>query len=324
MPCRSIETSVLFRQSEAEGTLQAGGKLMHWDSYRIAKTVEEALDSLEYYQGKAQVIAGGTDLVLQLAERQAHPGLTLLDISSIPNIRGVEITNDGEWVLVGAATTMAELAESPIISTHARALALAAASMGAPQIRNVATIGGNVVNAQPAADGTIPLLALGAEARVVSTGAEKWIAVNNLFLDVGKSSVNHTKEIVTHFRFKPTGVRGASSTQRLARRNAFTLPTLLVAARIELDTQGESFANVRVAAGPVARIPGLATDTADTLLGAPVTYEAIDRAAAQAKLAAHPRDSLRAGAEYRKEMVHVLVRRALLECVSLLKVSANG
>ena len=297
---------------------------MHWDSYKMARTVEEALDALEHYQGKARVIAGGTDLVLQLAERRSQQGLTLLDISSIPSIRGIELTEDGKWVLIGAATTMAELAESRIISQHARALALSASSMGAPQIRNVATIGGNVVNGQPAADGTIPLVALGAEARVVSSEAEKWIAVAELFLDVGRSSVNPAREMITHFRFQTAGERSASSVQRLAKRKAFTLPILLVATKVELDAEKKSFAKVRVAAGPVATTPWLAHDAADSLSGAPVSYDAIDRAAAQAKLAAHPRDSLRAGAEYRKEMVQVLVRRALIECVKSLGVSVDG
>lgn len=296
---------------------------MRWNSYRLVQSVEETLKLLEHCNGKARVIAGGTDLVLQLAENNLEAGLTLLDISSIPNIKGIELTGE-EWITIGAATTMAELAESPPINTHAAALARGAASMGAPQIRNVATIGGNVVSAQPAADGTIPLIALGAEARVVSTSGEKWVAVHDLFLDVGRSLINPAKEIVTHFRLRPQIYRAASSLQRLARRKAFTLPTLLVAACVELDPEKASFAKVRIAAGPVAKTPFLARDAGDALGGSPVSYEAVDRAASLAKLAARPRDSIRAGAEYRKEMVQVLVRRALLECTSALGVSLDG
>jgi carbon-monoxide dehydrogenase medium subunit len=196
--------------------------------------------------------------------------------------------------------------------------------MGAPQIRNVATIGGNVVNAQPAADGTVPLIALGAEARVVSTKEKRWIAVDDLFLDVGRSSLDSTKEIITHFRFRPTGPLSASSLQRLAKRKAFTLPTLVVAAKVELDEEKRFFREVRVVAGPVARTPWLAQDASESLAGAPATYEAINRAASLARLAAQPRDSLRGGAEYKKEMVYVLVRRALLGCLGLLGVCLDG
>jgi len=297
--------------------------VVHWEKYKVMKSVEETIDCLERFQGKARVIAGGTDLVVQLLEKGPENGLTLLDISSISDIRGVEIAEEGKWILVGPATTMAELAKSEIMANHGRALASGASWMGAPQIRNVATIGGNVVNAQPAADGTIPLLALGAEAKIVSAQEEKWIALEELFLDIGKSVVNPTKEIVTQFRFQPTGESGSSSLQRLAKRRAFTLPTLLVAARVELDKEKRFFEQVRIAVGPVVRTPWRARDAEDSFSGAPVTYVIIEKAAAQAKLGAHPRDSLRGGAEYRKEMVEVLVKRALMECLNSLGVSIH-
>ena len=296
---------------------------MYWEKYKVMKSVEETLDCLKLSKGKARVIAGGTDLVVQLLEKESENGLTLLDISSIPEIRGIEIAEATQWVSVGAATTMAELAKSKIITNHGRALALGASWMGAPQIRNVATIGGNVVNAQPAADGTIPLLALGAEAKIVSVQEEKWVALEELFLDIGQSIVNPTKEIVTQFRFQPTGEESSSSFQRLAKRRAFTLPTLLVAARVELDNKKQCFKHIRIAAGPVARTPWRARNAENGLLGASVTHEAIAKAAAQAKQGAYPRDGLRGGAEYRKDMVEVLVKRALVECLDFLGVSIH-
>jgi len=294
---------------------------MRWEAYKVARSLEEVFDCLEQFRGKARVIAGGTDLVVQLLERDPGNGMVLLDISSISDMRGVKIVDGGKKIVVGAATTMAELAQSEIIGKYGRALALGASYMGAPQIRNVATIGGNVVNAQPAADGTIPLLALGAEARVVSAKAEKWVALEELFLDVGKSSVNPSEQIITHFRFKPTAETGSTSLQRLARRKAFTLPTLLVAVSIQLDKGKQFFEEVRIAVGPVARTPWLAREAMDSLQASRVSNEAVEKAGAGAKLAAHPRDSLRGGAEYRKEMVEVLTKRAILECLNLLGVN---
>ena len=282
------------------------------------ESIKETLDCLERLSGNARVVAGGTDFVVQLLEKEPENGLTLLDISSIPNIRGIEIVEGGKWVQVGAATTMAELAESTTITDNGRTLASGASCMGAPQIRNVATLGGNVVNAQPAADGTIPLLALGAEARIASIQGERWKSLEELFLDIGQSSVNPTREMITQFRFQPTGVRGSSSLQRLAKRNAFTLPTLLVAVRVELDEEKRRFEQVRIAAGPVARTPWRAKDAEDSLSGTPITRTAIEKGAVLAKLAAHPRDSLRGGAEYRRDMVEVLVKRALMECLNRL------
>lgn len=291
---------------------------MYWENYKVMKSIRETIEFLEYSEGKARLIAGGTDLIVQLLEKESENELTLLDISSISEIRGIDIVEDGKWILVGAATTMSELARSRIINDYGRALALGASWMGSPQIRNVATIGGNVVSAQPAADATIPLLALGAEAKIVSAHGEKWTALENLFFDVGQSIVNPYKEMITHFRFQPTGERGSSSLQRLAKRKAFTLPTLLVAVRVELDEEKLFFKRVHIAAGPVAKTPWCAKDAENSLSGVRVTHAGIEKAAAQAKFAAHPRDSLRGGAVYRRDMVEVLVKRGLMECLNLL------
>jgi carbon-monoxide dehydrogenase medium subunit len=213
---------------------------------------------------------------------------------------------------------MAELAKSRVVRDNGRALFIGASSMAAPQIRCVATIGGNVANAQPAADATIPLLALGGEARIVSATDEKWVALEELFIDVGQSVVNPSKELITHFRFQPTERKSSSSLQRLAKRKTFTLPTLLVAARVELDEDRKCFETVRIAAGPVARTPWRAKGAEHSLSGEAVSREAIENAAAIAKSAARPRDSIRGGAEYRKDMVEVLVKRALGDCLSQL------
>jgi len=292
---------------------------LRWETYRVTKSIAEVFECTDHFQGKAKVIAGGTDLVVQLLERGQTAGLALLDISAIPEMRGIEIGDDRKWITVGAATTMTELAQSEIIARYGRALGMGASCMGSPQIRNMATIGGNVMSAQPAGDGSIPLIALGAEARVVSPKGEKWLAVEKLFVDVGKSSVP-SEQIVTHFRFKPHAETATSSIQRLAKRRAFTLPTLLVAAAVRLDEEKRSFEDVRIAIGPVARTPWLAREAADGLRGSPVSHEAIQKASVEARLGASPRDSIRGGADYRKAMVEVLVRRTVTECVELLGV----
>ncbi len=289
---------------------------MYWEAYKVAKSVPEVFAYLQQFDGRARVIAGGTDLIVQLQEAEPEPGLVLIDISSIADIRGIELAEAGKWVVVGAATTMTELEQSALITKYGRALGLGSACVGSPQIRNVATIGGNVVNAYPAADGAIPLLALGAEARIVSISEDKWIPLEELFVDVGKSSVNSRAQLLTHFRFPPTPLTGASSLERLAKRRAFTLPTLVVAACLELDRSKRFFEHARLAAGPVAKTPWLATAAMERLRGSPVTREAIETASACAMDGAHPRNSLRGGMEYRKDMVGVLVKRAIHSCLN--------
>jgi len=277
------------------------------------KSIDETIDQLERYQGNARVVAGGTDLMVQYREGGWNGKVVLLDISSVPEIQGVK--EDGGWINVGAATTMRELAESVILRNHGRALSMGALHVGSPQIRNVATIGGNVVNAQPGADTSIPLIALGAEAKIVSSRGGKWVLVENLFQDIGRSTVDPSSELVTHFHFRPTGKRGSSSVQRLARRRAFTLPSLVVAVAGELDDNLRSFSNVRMAAGPVAKTPWRAKEAEEILIGSPASASMISRAASLAKTKAQPRSSLRGGAEYRKEMVEILMKRAFEECL---------
>ncbi len=291
---------------------------MHWETYRVMRSTDEALEYMGRFQGKARLVAGGTDLVIQLREKNEGKGIALLDISSVSEMKRIELSDDGRWVLIGAAVTMTELTRSEIISKHGRALGTGASYMGAPQIRNVATIGGNVVNAQPAADGTIPLLALGAEAMVVSAEARDWIALEKLFIDVGKSAIDRTKQIVTHFRFRTTGETEASSLHRLARRKAFTLPTLVAACKVALDAKKQVFEEVCMAVGPVARTPWVAREAAEGMRGRPVSREEISRAAAAARIGVNPRDSIRGGAEYRTDMVEVLIRRAITECVDVI------
>ncbi|MEW5725267.1 MAG: FAD binding domain-containing protein, partial [Thermodesulfobacteriota bacterium] len=201
----------------------------------------------------------------------------------------------------------------------ARALAQGAGWLGSPQIREVATIGGNVVNAQPAADTSVPLVTLGARARLVSAEGAREAAVEELFLGVGRSAVNPTREVITHFLVPACPApRQASAMQRMSRRKAFTLPLLSSAVRVEMVEDGRRFNRVRLAVAPVAPVPWLAARAQDHLCGAEATLDNISRAAVLAREDAQPRDSLRGGAEYRRRMVEVLVRRALVEALSQL------
>lgn len=294
---------------------------MYWYDYKIMKGIDETIEALKEYAGNARVVAGGTDLMIQCKQGDFIGGVTLLDVSSIPEMRGIK-EEDG-WIRIGAATTMYELAESAILQKYGRALSLGANQLGSPQIRSVATLGGNVVNAQPAGDGSIPLIALGTEAKIVSSQGEKWVLVEDLFVDIGQSKINPSKELVTHFRFRSTGERAGSSVQRLAKRKAFALPLLVVAAMVELDEKLCTFNRVRVAAGPVAKTPWRAREAEELLTGSPVSASIINKAAYLAKIKAQPRDSLRGGAEYRKEMIEVLFKRAISDCLMPFSVIAE-
>ena len=183
------------------GALASRGHM--YQEYLCPVTVDETLHLLADRDGQARVIAGGTDLVLQLrrGERRAR---CLVDISHIYALRATTET-DG-LITIGAAVTHTELSASPLIREHAPVLAQAAAEIGSPEIRNVGTVGGNVVNAQPAADTALALAALGAEAEIVSVDGARWVALAELYAGPGLSCVDSNAELVRAFRFlSPAG-----------------------------------------------------------------------------------------------------------------------
>lgn len=291
---------------------------MRWQHYHVMTGLDETIQRLTEKQGHARVVAGGTDFIVDVVETGARvESLTLLDISQIEAMRGIH--ESGSYIVIGAATTMTELADSKVIQEKARALAQGAAWLGSPQIRNVATIGGNVVSAKPAADTSIPLVALGAEAHILSAEGERYMPVEELFRGVGESAVNPSLELIKDFRLPSCQApKYSSAMQRLAKRKAFTLPQLLLAVWVELAEEREEFENVRIVAAPVAPTPWRAKRAEEALAGGPLSWEKIDKAADLAREDARPRESLRGGADYRKDMVKVLTRRAFSDALSQL------
>ena len=291
---------------------------MRWKSYQVMNTLEETIERLAERPGRARLVAGGTDLIAEMEEKVAEKEpLTLLDISRIEEIRGIK--ESGPFLVIGSATTISELAASSLIQVKARALARGAGWLGSPQIRNVATIGGNVVNGRPAGDTTLPLIALEAEARILSQEGERYEPVESLFMGVGKTAIDPFREILTHFRVPPCErPRRASAMERLAKRRVFTLPTLSVSVCLELNEREDCFQSVRIVAAPVGPVPWRARKAEASLTGANLSTESIHRAAALAREEANPRSSLRGGSAYRKDMVEVLTKRALIDALSQL------
>ncbi len=283
------------------------------EEYFFPHSVEEALEILERYGGEARIIAGGTDLVLQLKRGEAS-ARALVDITRIPEIRGIREENDCIWI--GATTTHQEVAESPLIQAKAKLLAQACRSIGSLQIRNVGTIGGNIVNAMPAADSVIALVALDAEVEVANREGVRWIPITQFHRDVGECCINPCIELVKGVRFRPLKENEGSSFQRLARRRALILPILNVG--VVVGWEEGRFNRAAIAIGPVAPVPFRARKAEEFLRGAPLSPESIEEAARLAQEESQPRSSLlRGSAEYRKEMVRVLVRRALMEATAM-------
>ncbi len=283
-----------------------------WDDYLFPRSVDEALEMLEAHGGKARIIAGGTDLTIQ-SQRGRIPAKVMVDITRIPGLERLE-EQDG-LIYVGARVTHAQIAASPLIRSRANVLAEACGSVGGPQIRNMGTLVGNVVNALPAADGAMALFALEADAEVVERTGTRWAPIADLYAGVGRCTVDSCEAMITQLRFPALGESEAGAFERLAKRKALILPILNAAVVVAID--GGKVDRARIAIGPVAITPFVAAEAAESLRGAVADEASIAEAALLASQAAQPRDSLlRGSAEYRKSMVEVLVRRALTRCVA--------
>jgi CO/xanthine dehydrogenase FAD-binding subunit len=283
-----------------------------WRTYLFPATVQEALEMLTAHPGESQIIAGGTDLVLQ-SKRGQCPATVIVDITRIPGLDFIA-ERDG-FILIGCQAPHAQVARSTLIRKKAEVLALACGSVGGPATRNVGTLVGNVVNALPAADGAIALFALDAEVEVADAEARRWMPIAELYAGVGQCVLDPCAQMVTAVRFRPLEPGQASAYQRLANRKALALPTLAVGTVVEVKDGVCDV--VRISVGPVAPTPFRAREAEDALMEQPPTSEAIAHAAELAEQAAQPRDSLlRGSSDYRQAMVGVLVRRALTEAVA--------
>jgi carbon-monoxide dehydrogenase medium subunit len=282
-------------------------------------SVEEALECLVAHEGRARVIAGGTDVLPDVRQGKIAPEC-LVDVTRIPDLGRIEVA-DGT-VTVGAAVTFAAIREHPFLNERVHALVEAARSVGAAAIQNAATWVGNIVQGMPAADGAIVAVALDAEAHIVDRDGARWQPVESLFEGPGVSAVDPTRQIVTAIRFPRPDSRTGTAWRRVGRRSALVLPILNCAVQVCLagDTSSdaghgparERISRVTIALGPVAPRPRRMRQAESFLSGRTPAAEALARAADLAAGEAQPRTSvMRASRDYRLKIIPVLVTDAL-------------
>jgi carbon-monoxide dehydrogenase medium subunit len=291
-----------------------------WDAYWVAESVEDALQKLRDLEGRGRLIAGGTDLVLQ-AQRGQCLSRAMVDVTRIPGLNAIE--RQDKWVVIGATATMTQIAGHPLVRALGGPLAAACGSVGGPQIRNVATLVGNVVNALPAADGAVALYALDAQVQVATPGGRTWLPIAELYRGVGECTIDPCLQMVTAIRFRPLRAGMSSGFRRLARRRALALP--IINAAVVVEVQEDRFHDVRIAVGPVAPTPFRARAAEEALVGQPAESGSMARAAQLAARDARPRSSVHRGSgEYRTAMVEVLVRRALNDALDQAQARLRG
>lgn len=288
---------------------------MNWKSYKRARDLAEALALLDQAGGRGRVIAGGTDLVLQLRQKEKQADL-LVDVTRIEELHC--LCEEEGHIRIGAAVTHSAAAESPLLKREAAALAAGCGMVGSPQIRHIATIMGNVITAQPAADAAVPLTALEAKLRVLSPAGERWIPMEAAYRGVGESAIDATREVAAEIRFRKPTAGTQTRFFRLARRRALALPVLNGAVCLWRDEGAGRLREARIALGPVAAKPFRARQAEACLVSERITAALLEEAARLAAAEATPRTSLiRGSEEYRREMIRLYLTRTLREMLDI-------
>lgn len=258
---------------------------------------------------EATVIAGGTDLVIDRRLGRADPLAPLVDVTGIDELRGVRW--DGDELHIGAAAAIGAIEADPAVIVRASALAEAARVLGSVQIRNMATLGGNLCNASPAAEMAPPLIAHDAVAAVLGSDGERRQAVATLATGPG-TTILATGEILTGVRLR-IPARSGSCYLRQTVRWAMDLAGVGVAAWVRADREGAeaTVKEVRLALGAVAPTAVLVPGVESLLAGAPLTTERLAAVSAAASAACEPISDTRGTAEHRRHVAGVLAARAL-------------
>ena len=280
-------------------------------------SIDEATDILRRGSGHFKPFAGGTDVIINLRRHTAsYSGL--VNIKRLPGITDW-LANPGEGLRIGAATPFRELERSFSVTQRFKALGESIRVIGSLQLRNQATIGGNLCNASPAADSAPPLMVSGATVTYVNDGAEKQnLPMEQFFTGPGRSVLGHDGLLLWVDLPEPPEHSG-DCFQRFSPRGALDIGIVSVASRITLDASTGRIHDVAIALGAVAPTPVRAPQAEDSLRGQEPTPDAVALAGKIAKEECSPIDDIRGSASYRQVLVEVLVRRTLEQAIQRAK-----
>jgi xanthine dehydrogenase small subunit len=253
-------------------------------------------------------LAGGTDLMVQLTGEIGQPPDRILDIWRLDELRGISVEPDA--LVIGALTTYAEIRRSPLVAEFVPSLADAAATIGAAQIQNRGTIGGNAINASPAGDTLPVLLAVGATFVLGSANGERSVAADD-FWPAYRTTARRDDELLVRVRI-PLAADRQLRFRKVGTRRAQAISKVVIALAWEVASGGEAWGRVRLALGSVAATPIRAAAAEATLEGAAPTRETADAAAAALMAELQPIDDVRSTADYRRlvagRVLHRLIR----------------
>jgi carbon-monoxide dehydrogenase medium subunit len=275
--------------------------------YLEPHSLDEALGMLEKNGTRARLVAGSTDFLVRWRTGSWRPEVVVC-MQHVPGLDGLGF-NDDDGLSIGAMVTVQDIEQSVTVRARYPALAASASAFAGVQVRNLATVAGNVCNASPAGDTLPALLAYDAQCRVVSSKGERWLPLTEVFVGPGQTALA-AGEIMTELRLPTPAPNSGGLYIKHSPRGAMDISAVGAASVVSIGSDG-ACASVRIALGAVAPTPMRAHDAEDRLIGQIPTDENIAESARLAAHASRPIADVRSGAEYRREIAQVLTERTL-------------
>jgi CO/xanthine dehydrogenase FAD-binding subunit len=283
--------------------------------YLCPTSIKEACMILAKYGAESRIIAGGTDLMVQIRDEDKR-FVNIKYVVDLAHIREMDfIKDEGNTIIIGALVTHDKIAKSAILKNMVPFLCEAANSVGSPQIRHRGTIGGNICNASPAADAIPPLIALDAEVKIESILGVRTVPLKSIYVKANNINLA-ADEILTEIIFKKPDPQVKTAFIKLGRRKALAISRINVAVAVRLDGEGK-VAEVRISPGCIFATPDRVTDAENVLLGKIPTKELIHEAGVKVSEEMIKRTGIRWSTEYKKPVVEALTRRGLKKALGV-------
>ncbi len=285
--------------------------------YLSPTTIDEALDYYSKHSETSKYIGGGTDVIVKLKEEWMEPGflISLKKIQALSELHRSDVTGE---LSIGAMVTHATLEKSLMIQNEYPIIYDAVSNIGSLQVRNVGTIGGNLINAVPSADGAIPLIALDGKALLHGPEGERTVEVKDLFIKPYETILK-PGEILTKITIAPKEPNTGSAYIKFGRRAAMELPLIGIGVLLTLGDDKATCTKARICLGVAAPVPMRAYEAEKLLVGKKIDEEILTKAGELAVDESKVRDSVRGKAWHRKEMIRVQVKRMGFKCLEIIK-----
>lgn len=275
-------------------------------------TVDETVKILQE-KPTTKIVCGGTDLLLKIRARQLLD-VWLLRVAHLQELKGIYISDSN--LVIGSAEVFNSIASNQLVASHAQALASSSSLVGGHEIRNVASIGGNLCNGAVSAESAAPLLALDAQLRIAGSGYERILSIHDFYVAPGQTALKEGELLTSIILPLNEDPRSASSYVKFGQRRAMEIPTLGCAVSVRLSENLRYIEKIRLALTLAGPIPLRCRDTETRMEGLPLTSKTIESIGSMIQDEIAPRDSWRASKDFRIRLAVEITRRVTLDAIS--------